>query len=135
LVSQFYAVTVDSLYLLKSKKDSKGSPVFIDILSEKRFDKGEFIGIAREGITLYHCQNGVRRIDPYAVKREDVEKRTLPVIALFFEKEKAYECFYLFKNSGCRKKSQWSEETENVLREIGTEHEVFVISYLNPVFP
>jgi len=135
LASQFYAVTIDSLYLAKSKKDSHGSPVFVDLLAKKRFTEGKFIGIAREGISLYRTQGGLRRPDPYAVRREDVKKRTSPVIALFFEKEKARECFHLFKSTGCRKKEQWRRETEIVLMEIGSDHEVFVLSRLNPVLP
>jgi hypothetical protein len=136
---EFFAITTTSVYSVKDQKDEKGIPIVEKIALKgeskisvgQRLNGGSYVGITPEGIILYdedHPRNiGRLRQKPEEVNIAFYGGRTSPIVALFLSKDKSMVCF---NSEGLKPSdSRWEKETKEVLRSIGDNNPVFIISY------
>jgi len=138
---EFFAVTLDpAVWHISSKKDLEGTPTVERIAQISggpipvggRLAGGKFVGIGGSGIVLY--------VDPYSPRKrrrpEEVETiywggYTPPIVALCLQEGEALMCLHSKELQVCD--SRWREETEEVLKYIGNDHPVFVLSAKDPI--
>jgi len=131
LLEHFYVVTRKGFYFVSKERDIEGNPTLIELQKNRKIVGGSYVGIMRSGIILYNNNSSQKLPDPYSVRSDLV---TSSIVALFFKKDTAKKVFDKLQNREKIEKD-FLNETEEVVREIGTEHPVFILSELDPVFP
>jgi len=137
----FYAVTTTSVYSVSDKRDKNNTPIVKKIALRGiskvsvggRLKNGYYVGIMGCGIYLYHQDH------PRAGRVQKPEEvniffwggHTSPIIALFLKKNKAMSCF----NSPDLQigDKRWKNQTEEVLKTIGNDNPVLIISRWDPI--
>jgi len=138
LLHKFYAVTQTSVYQLTDKKDKKNTPIVKKIALKGKSEipmgralkNGHLVGITRFGIILY---NDFKGRDPELINTALWGDKTSPVVALFLDKKQALACLDSKSLQVCD--CRWQSHTKEVIKAIGKNHPVFIVSELaNPVF-
>jgi len=137
---EIFAVTKTSVYSVSDKKDELGIPIIRKIsLRGKskvavgaRLGGGYLVGITRECIMLYNEDhpkpNSIQ--PPEIVNTAFHGGRTSPIVALFFDRKQAMGCFASENLQECD--PRWRNQTEEVLKDIGDNHNMFIVSKWPP---
>ena len=132
-LNEFFAVTKNSVYKIKNKRNTSGCPIVRqiktrregNIIPDKELTGGPHVGIMMTGIVLFPSSKEHRESEFNTMRWGD---KTSPVIALFLNKEDATACFGLNNLQECD--PRWEKETLETWNKIGKNHPMFISSIL-----
>jgi len=133
-IHEFYAVTRTSVYRVSDERDEKGFPIVEKVALKgespvsvgERLKNGHSVGIMKTGIVLYDYWHKEHNRRPEMINTAHWGGETTPITGLFLRKKEAMKCLLAEDLQMCDKR--WQQETEEVLRAIGDDHPVFVLS-------
>ena len=138
-ISEFFAVTMTSVYHVTDRKDEDNIPIVEKIALKgessipigSRLLGGHLVGITEIGIILYYEDYSPWTGAPERTQRAmQVNTRmwggkTSPIVSLFLDKKEALSC--LESESLEEFDSRWKKQTEEVLEVIGKDHPTFIV--------
>lgn len=140
MISEFYAVTMTSLYHVKEKGEDDKPEVRKILKKDKsrvrigqKLTGGTMVGICKW--LMVYIPEGHGWLSPQTSYERKIEKvntqwwrgHTSSIVALFMDKTKAEECLASNDLKPCD--PRWIEETKIVLDAIGDNHPVFEICH------
>jgi len=135
---EFFAVTWTSLYRVACNENPGESTPIVEKMAlrnnsnlpvGKRLRNGRFVGVRRDCICLYEdeqASDSRRPRPPEELSTYFYGGHTTPIVALFLRRRDAERC--LRTGSTICLDPRWKKQTLAVVRAIGDDHPVFILS-------